>query len=246
MPGKYCVYIHRRESDGKVFYVGKGDKKRANAKTKRNEYWDRVYKKHGRVVHVPVSNIEEVCAFSLEVAAIKFYGRENLTNATDGGEGRSGHVPSDIQRAKCSASNKGKIPSKSAVFLAARKNSKPVGTTCGLRFKSAADAARVLFPKNQRSAKACISASCNGRRVSNAFGYDFRFIVGGKLQETNFTPKPRGKKVVRSDGVVFKSAQTAINDLMQNGWPKAQNGNIIQCCKGRVKSAYGYGWEYAE
>lgn len=246
MSGKYCVYLHRRESDGRVFYVGKGDTKRAYAISKRSDHWKRVHAKHGRVVQIPVRDIQEICAFSLEIAAIKFYGRKNLTNATDGGEGRSGHVPSETQRKKCSASNKGKPPSKLTVLLAVKKNSKPVGTRCGLRFESAAKAARSLFPNNEKSAKACISASCNGRKVSNAFGYEFRFVVDGVLQETKFKPNPWGKKVKRSDGVVFESAQKAVFDLIQNGWPKAQNGNIIQCCKGKVKSAYGYGWEYAE
>lgn len=246
MSGKYCVYLHLRKSDGRVFYVGKGYGNRPYAILRRSEYWKRVYKKHGRTVHVAVKNLNEICAFSLEVAAIRFYGRDNLTNATDGGEGRSGHVPSKAQREKCSASNKGKAPSKIAVERAKKKNSKPVGTTCGLVFSSAAEAARSLFPDNQRSAKTCISASCNGRKVSGAFGYEFRFIVDGELQETAFNPNPWGKGVVRSDGVFFNSAQKAVDDLKRNGWPKAQNGNIIQCCKGKVKSAYGYTWEYAE
>jgi len=244
MTRKFCVYVHYRESDGKPFYVGKGDKKRANAIARRSLHWTRVYLKHGRRVNIAISGVREECAFSMERAAIAFYGRKNLVNATDGGEGTSGRIPSKASRIKCSISNKGTSPAKVTILSAIDKNSKPVGTTCGLRFKSAAEAARIMFPDNIASAKSSISASCNGNRVSNAYGYNFRFVVNGKLADAKFKPKPLGKPVKTSCGMFFDNASRARDWLIEIGKTKAINSNITQNCKGKVTSAYGYKWSY--
>jgi len=245
MSGKFCVYVHHRESDGLPFYVGKGDKKRSAAIAARSDHWRRVYLKHGRIVRIPFSNIKEFCAFSLEKAAIAFYGRGILVNATDGGEGTSGRVVSQDQRTKCSQSNKGKPPHIKTKIAAKEKNSKPVGTECGLRFASAADAGRIMFPHNPSAAKVMISACCNARRTRSVGGYKFGFLVDGEYVKPNFQEKNRCVKVSTECGMTFDSSVSAANWLRQNGHVKAQNGNIIQCCKGRVMSAYGYSWRYA-
>lgn len=87
---KYYVYIHRKATDGAVFYVGKGSGSRAWNKTHRSEYWKRVFDKHGLKVEIVYSFVNEICALSFERALIKFYGRENLCNLSDGGLGVSG------------------------------------------------------------------------------------------------------------------------------------------------------------
>ena len=169
--GRFCVYVYRREVDGKPFYVGKGTLKRARNKSARSERFRRTYAKHGGQLEILIQDVNEICAFSMETALIKLYGRENLVNMTDGGEGTSGRAASESQKMKCSASNRGKAPAPSTQEAAKKKNSKPVGTTCGLRFASAAEAARALFPKERfLSAKTMISASCRGNRVSQTGG----------------------------------------------------------------------------
>lgn len=245
MPGKFCVYAHHKETDGSVFYIGKGDKKRAHAIARRSEYWHRIYRKHGRSVRIIADNLSEECAFSMERALIAYIGRDNLANMTDGGEGTSGRVPSKDQRDKCSASNKGVQPSRETIAAAVARNSKPVGTECGLVFNSASDAARFVMPNNYRVALSAISACCNGYRVDSAYGYKFRYIVDGVLSESGFKRKPHGVPVKTECGLSFSSAQEAANWLKSNGHPKAINSNIIQNCKGRVMSAYGYSWRYA-
>lgn len=94
----YYVYIHRRADDGRVFYVGKGKGWRAWQKYKRSIFWMNVEKKHGRTVHVVMRFSNEECAFSFERALISHYGRENLCNLTDGGDGVRGVIISDDQR----------------------------------------------------------------------------------------------------------------------------------------------------
>lgn len=245
MEKTFYVYAHYRKSDGRIFYIGKGRGTRASAVTRRSEYWSRVYKKHGQTVRMIVQNVNETCAFSIERAAIAYVGLHNLVNMTIGGEGKSGHVPSKYQREKCSASNKGKKPSEHAIKLAIQKNSKPVGTECGLRFASAAEAGRVLFPHNPRAAKVMISACCNARRTKSVGGYKFGFLVDGNYVDPEFPEESRCVRVSTECGIIFESSVAASNWLKENGHPKAQNGNIIQCCKGRVSSAYGYKWRYA-
>lgn len=75
---------------GQVFYVGKGSGMRAFGSGTRSPYWRNVVNKYGYKAHVIMRFDNEDCAFSLERALIRFYGRQNLCNLTDGGEGVSG------------------------------------------------------------------------------------------------------------------------------------------------------------
>jgi hypothetical protein len=86
---KFYVYAHYRESDGRIFYVGKGCGKRAHSSQGRSEYWHRISAKHRRSVKKLRDCLPEACAFSLEKALIAIH-KENLCNATDGGEGATG------------------------------------------------------------------------------------------------------------------------------------------------------------
>lgn len=89
----FYVYVHRYASgpkEGQVFYVGKGSGDRVKIKRGRNPHWGNVVKKYGYTYEVLMSFEIEDCAFSIERALILFYGRKNLTNKTDGGEGSSG------------------------------------------------------------------------------------------------------------------------------------------------------------
>lgn len=246
MPGKYYVYVHRRESDGSIFYVGKGTGNRAYAIARRSAYWHRIFGKYGRVVQIVASGLSEQCAFSLERAMIAYIGRGRLCNMTLGGEGTSGRVPSTAQRQKCSRSNKGKRPSVTSIEAAIIKNSKSVGTVCGLRFSSAREAARQLFPeKSERACAVSISSACRGL-CDRAYGYQFRFVDEmGNLLPSGYAKVEVGRPVKTECGMSFESAAAATKWLTANGHPKAINSNIIQCCKGRVKSAYKYKWEYA-
>ena len=246
MPGKYYVYVHRKQTDGSIFYVGKGTGNRAYAIASRSAYWHRVFRKHGRVVQIVASGLSEQCAFSLERAMIAYIGTGRLCNMTLGGEGTSGRVPSLSQRQKCSKSNKGNRPSDTSIEAAIIKNSKPVGTVCGLRFPSAREAARRLFPdKPERTSVVSISSACRGI-CDRAYGYQFRFVdEAGDLVPSGYTKAEVGRPVKTECGMSFHSATAATKWLKANGHPKAINSNIIQCCKRRVASAYGFRWSYA-
>jgi hypothetical protein len=96
---KFYVYVHRRKSDGSVFYVGKGTLYRATTSVGRNRYWHRIANKHGWVPEIVFPDLTEFCALSIEKILIyAFHGK--ISNATDGGEGVSGLTHSDSTKAK--------------------------------------------------------------------------------------------------------------------------------------------------
>lgn len=108
---RHYVYIHRRADDNRVFYVGKGTLKadgrtqtheRAYDKFSRNDYWRRVFNKHGLIVEIVASFIDDEASQQFERELIAYYGRKNLVNMTDGGDGCAGLTPSDKTRAKLS------------------------------------------------------------------------------------------------------------------------------------------------
>ena len=104
----FYVYVHRRATDGRIFYVGKGRNGRAWSNKGRNLLWQRTANKSGFVVEVVQTGMQEWWAFEMERELIASYGRDNLCNFTDGGEGAAGVVPSSETRAKLSAAGLGR------------------------------------------------------------------------------------------------------------------------------------------
>lgn len=104
-PTDFYVYVHQKASDGTVFYVGKGRANRAWTAHGRKLHWQRTVAKHGLIVQVIAAGLNEECAFSIERMVIRKYGRPNLVNVTDGGEGTWGAVPTESQRKAVAEAN---------------------------------------------------------------------------------------------------------------------------------------------
>lgn len=245
----YCVYAHRKASTGEVFYIGKGGPQRAASKVGRSTRWHRTVAKHGLQIEIIKSDMPEPCAFTLEKALIHSIGRDRLCNLTDGGEGTSGRVASEAQRRKCSASNKGTKPAQASIDGSRIRNSRPVGTRCGLIFPSITAAAKVVSPHNWRAGKAGVCAAAQGR-FSQAYGYEWGYIVNGDPQFL-FVPKPKKidrrpwkwRAVQNQDGLKFDSATDAVNWLRSIGYLKANTGAICRSAKFGVPM-YGMVWSY--
>lgn len=67
---------------------------------------------------------------------------------------------------------------------------------------------------------------------------------------TNRTDQSIPIDMLTKDGepiCTFPSSAEAMRWLWNNGYPKAQNSRIIQCCKGRehYNTAYGFKWRYS-
>ena len=110
----YYVYLHRRLSDNKVFYVGKGKNKRAYSTFGRNNWWSKTVSKHGLIVEIVFDKLEENEAFQIErdtILEMRYFGYP-LVNMTDGGEGLSGFKWSEEQmKNHQSLKNKGRVQS---------------------------------------------------------------------------------------------------------------------------------------
>lgn len=102
---EWCAYTHHRP-DGSVFYIGKGSVRRAKclAPSRRSAHHNNVVRKYGReniaIKVIPaMSEFEAIMLERALIAAHKFMG-SRIVNLTDGGEGRSGYVMSDVALGK--------------------------------------------------------------------------------------------------------------------------------------------------
>ena len=112
----FYTYCHARESDGKVFYIGKGHGNRAFSKNGRNSWWHSVVNKHGLTTEILAEWQTEEEAFAHEKFLIAcFRGMSApLVNIANGGQGSSGFKHSEEWKEKISAMYKGvKRPSPS-------------------------------------------------------------------------------------------------------------------------------------
>lgn len=122
----HYVYIHRRNDDLSIFYVGKGKKRRAWSRQGRNVWWHRIVAKYGHQVEIVKDKIDEKEALELEIETIsKFRNVFKLTNLVDGGGGTTGWKHSDEAKDKISAFNKGKkMSAQEIAFLIKRSTGK--------------------------------------------------------------------------------------------------------------------------
>ena len=104
----YYTYVHRRASDNLIFYVGKGQKRRAWSIKGRNTHWHNSVKKHGIIVEIFNLFDNEKDAFADEIKLISVLSSfMPLTNQTSGGEGVSGYKYSLEQIEKIKKRNSG-------------------------------------------------------------------------------------------------------------------------------------------
>lgn len=198
----FYVYIHRTADDGRIFYVGKGRKYRANDKVNRNPWWKKVSKKHGLVVEFVATGLSEDDAFALEIETIAKY--DNLCNLTAGGEGNAGWNPSEECRKRMSESAKTRGPHPGLMEAMHEAWSRQV--ICvddGIVYKSLRDAARSIFGDldeveiDKRAGN--IGSCCRGPN-RQAYGRIWRYIRDGEIvpQEKEWHPKPRKPRSAES------------------------------------------------
>lgn len=113
---RYYVYVLVRSTTNKPFYVGKGSGRRINehereagtdCRCRKCHTIRKVWRQGGQVVrYIMLETNDEQEALDYEIELIALYGRKNLCNLTDGGDGVRGAVVSDELRAKRSANQK--------------------------------------------------------------------------------------------------------------------------------------------
>lgn len=244
------VYVHRRADNHSVFYVGKGSsRKRCYSKHGRNVHWERVANKYGFVVEIVLSGLTNEQACKNEIDFIAFYGMENLTNKTTGGEGAPGNVISEKQRKYMSELFKGKPVSEKTRKAQIAACSKPVGTVCGLRFSSAKEAVNHLRLLGFENACAANILSALKGKSKHAYGYEWRYILqDGSLSNSNYK-KPQRVEVENDAGFKFSSKQDAAKWCIAEGYAKASSittcsTNIWSAITGRMGVVYAYGFRW--
>lgn len=106
---KFYVYLHLRKTDGKVFYVGKGQGRRKYSYNDRSDWWKRVVEKHGYTIEIAQDKMMEPESFLLEMWLIAKFRHEGqpLVNLTDGGDGPTGKEVSEETKEKLRKYNVG-------------------------------------------------------------------------------------------------------------------------------------------
>lgn len=233
---KYYVYVHRYASGpktGQVFYVGKGSGMRYKNTHGRSEIWGRCVNKYGFSYNVVRRFSNEICAFSLEVAFIAFYGRENLVNLSDGGEGPSGYKLNKDQLEKRSGEN--------AKWFGVFGDNHPM---FGLRGELSPNYGR----KHSRDTIKRISGDNN--HMKNKTGAKHHFHGKKHSIETinelrNLSSQSgRSKPLVNCIGKRFPSGKDAERWLVSIGFSKASQATISACARGNRATAYGFKWRF--
>lgn len=264
MDKKFYVYAHFQESDGRIFYIGKGNGDRAYRTRGRNAFWRHIVKKHGLTVKIIASGLLEEDSFRIEMSAIALCKNmgARLANLTDGGEGNSGWNPSPESRRRMSESNVFRRPEfieKMKKDRTGKKLSEEHKRKIGLagigriRLESSNEKARqkMLGRKMTEEQRKKMSESQKRRPpITEQTRLNMSKAGKGKIISEyckQKTSEANSKKVLCSNGLTFSSATNAAKWIVDSGLRKsAYQGNISSCCYGKLKTAYGFSWSFAK
>ena len=127
---RHYVYVHRRADDNRIFYVGKGSHPdRSTERSSRNRHWHAIVSKHGLTVEIVARFETDALSQQMERDLIAWYGRENLANLTDGGDGCAGIVTTAETRRKLSEHAK---KPRSAAWVASMREARKGGGNGGV------------------------------------------------------------------------------------------------------------------
>lgn len=188
---RHYVYLHYKKNTDIVFYVGKGTlRKNRNDNYGRafvqhkNPYWQNIVRKYDYDVLIFAACITDEEAKRLEKELIRKYGRDNLCNMTDGGDGSCGINVTKRTREKLS--KLAKLP-RSEKWIASIRKARKNGGNGGVVVKG---------QKLSQQWRDNISNSVKGKNNS-MFG------------RTGFD-HPNSKPVINIDnGIVYGSVQEA-------------------------------------
>ena len=251
---RFYVYVHRRKTDGRIFYVGKGQGNRAYDRQGRNTWWQRVVAKYDFYAEIVFRTDVEKCAFSIESGLIRYIGRDNLCNLSDGGEGPSGRKHTEEWRASMSQKMSGRKLSKEhkeslrqlrirkpTKNFASNQIGKEVTNSSGETFGSICEASRCMAERTGLQARpANIIRACKN---PGTLAFGLSWSMGNSTPERR---PDRVKKVVRiSTGAIYDNMAAACVSMQEEG---------IACCRSGIRRvlkqgrgmAYGSEWRYLD
>ena len=238
---RFYVYTHRKASDDKIFYVGKGQTNRAYRKDGRNIHWHRIVEKHGYFVVIELSEVTDIEAALYEIQLIALIGRNNLCNQTDGGDGMSGYIHTAAGKQKISETHKGRTHSlESIAKMRASKVGKTVSDETRLKMSSVRKGKKHSFEAISKMRDKALN------RKSETIEKQVSANTGLKRSETslkNMRNAQPGHFVKCSNGMSFIKIILAVEWLRKNGHPKASIPAIARAASEPHRVAYGLKWE---
>lgn len=232
---RFYVYVHRRNDNNEVFYVGKGSKDRYRTHHGRNKWWKRVVAKYGFTPEIVEKDLFEFDALELEKELIKFYRENNhkLVNICEGGN----------------ASKESKKKLRDLEFEVEEQDIKILCSN-GMLFDSVEDVSLWLSKLGFINVKdASVFKACRGQNKS-LYGFKWRFVADGEIMQCHHTedissPLSHIKRtIICSNGMIFESAYKAKDWLVSNGVDKASSSSILSACRGVVETVRGYRWRF--
>lgn len=246
----FYVYLHRRATDGRVFYVGKGTGYRSTKTTQsRSPHWRNIVKKHGFTVEYVIDDVQEWYAFELERELIAYYGREALCNLTDGGDGVSGMRHTAQSKAAIGRASRGKRPPEFGAASSARQKGVPKSEDSKRKI-SATLKGRRLPAEHLAKTRAIAQARKGVPRPEALEGLRayWRDPANRQKQSVAIT-QAAGARAVRvrcvETGHVFERMRHADDWLRSMGLLKSRQSTITAVCRGKQATCGGYRWEYA-
>jgi hypothetical protein len=251
----FFVYLHRRASNGKVFYVGKGTRYRHRSKWNRSKHWHNIVAKHGYTIEIVQAGMQEWWAFELERELILKYQNHGLCNRTDGGEGASGCVVSPETKEKHrklrlskewreNLSLKAKLRFANPEYKKLHSESKKKAMNRPEVKEKLRQAALIQF--SSKEARKAI-----GRKTTEYFSNQKnKELIRQKALARFDTPEKRAAHAQAKtlscldNGMVFGSAMLAAEWVTSWRGAKADNSLIAKAARGLIPHAYKLRWQY--
>jgi hypothetical protein len=246
MEAIYYVYRHIRPDTGLPFYVGKGKGDRANCLHNRNPHWRSIVKKHGLIVEKVTSGLDEELAFLAEIELIDQCRRigVKLANKTVGGDGVS--LTGEAREAFIKKMRDPGVNARRSASLSRSWQRDRDRRTASLREASA----RPETKSRARAASSRNNAKSEVRAKISASAKAYWSTPG--VKEARLGPLLAASAAVCAKrvlcvttGEVFPSFADAARWVRESN-PKASHSAIVNACKGKLKSAYGHSWRYAD
>lgn len=255
MEKRFYVYVHKRPTDGTIFYVGKGCGNRLTSTKSRSKYWRNTVSKHGGFIPEKIyTGLTEDEAFSLEIATIAEIGIENLCNLSTGGDGPAGCKRSE--ETKRVLSERAKQQFSDPEFLEAHSaREKEKWKSEDMRKKqSAAVAAAMSSSEVREKISEGVKRAWLNKDYRNSIHLWREDECKKKIASENMSKGQRKRFSNPEEVMKHKDRQKKLskpvfcitNQTMyesQNDAAKALGilqGGISQCVKGKIKSYKGY------
>lgn len=253
-PMNFFVYLHRRASNGKVFYVGKGCRYRHKSYWNRSQHWKNIVSKHGYTIEIVQTGMQEWWAFELERELILKYQDHGLCNRTDGGEGASGCVVSEETKAKhrkirwspewrTNLSAKAKARFENPEYRAAHKaRHKVVMANPKVKEKLRQAAIKQFSSAESRELvrQTTLKQFSNPKARENA---RIKALARFDTPEKQSAHAQAKSVMCIETGMVFGTCTLAAEWLRSTSG-RGDNSQISKVCRGVIKTAYGYTWQY--